>query len=354
MANVQKQFEEFDQTIRLGRFDESAILREKRDIIRNKLDDKLPGVFEDAGETCPDYHYRNQGSYEMGTGVVPLEGDYDIDQGLYFHVSTEDYPDPITLKKRVYTALDGHTNNVCIRRSCVTVFYQLDEEPIYHVDIAVYSDGTCNQDGKSYIAKGKENSSDEFRIWEASNPQALIDTIHDRFEGNDRAQFRPVVRYLKRWKDHKFSADGNAAPIGIGLTIAAFDDLQNCYLDLVTGKPDDLCALINLVSRILGRFTNIWDSETQTWVRRLAVTMPVEPWNDLFDKMTDKQMLDFETKLQSLQEHLESARDEIDPVEACTTLRKVFGEDFPVPSNDETATKHQRAIVSSSNSAWEK
>ena len=46
--------------------------------------------------------------------------------------------------------------------------------------------------------------------------------------------------------------------------------------------------------------------------------------------MTNKHMSDFEAKLQSLQEHLESARDEIDPVEACMTLRKVFGED---PSN---------------------
>lgn len=354
MANIQTQFSAFDATIRLGRFEENANLRDKRDIIRRKLTNNLPRVFEEAGETCPQYHFRDQGSYEMGTGIVPLKGDYDIDQGLYFEVKNEDYPDPLTLKKRVYSALEGHTDNVCIRRSCVTVFYHLEEEPIYHVDIAVYTDGTCNNDGISYIAKGKENSGDEYRIWEPSNPQALIDLIHNRFEGNDRSQFRRIVRYLKRWKDHKFTLVGNAAPIGIGLTVAAFDDLQNCYLDPVAEKPDDLRALINLISKILRRFTTTWNPETQTWVRRLSVKMPVEPWNDLFVKMTDKQMIDFEAKLQSLQEHLEGARDEVDPVEACSALRKVFGEDFSIPSTDETAKKHQRAIVSSSNSAWKK
>ena len=60
------------------------MLREKRDIIRTKLVKRLPINFEDAGEECPSYNFRNQGSYEMGTGTKPLIGDYDIDQGLYF------------------------------------------------------------------------------------------------------------------------------------------------------------------------------------------------------------------------------------------------------------------------------
>lgn len=351
MANVQTQFNTFDDKIRLGRFKENANLREKRDIIRKKLNDNLSSVFEDAGEECLSFSFRDQGSYEMGTGVVPLLGDYDIDQGLYFDVSTDDYPDPVTLKKRVHSALDGHTDNVCIRRSCVTVFYHLDGEPIYHVDIAVYSHESFNGDGKAYIAKGKTNSGEEFRIWEPSNPQALISLIEARFEGNDRDQFRRIIRYLKRWKDNKFSSDGNSAPVGIGLTIATYDHLENQYFDVVAGKPDDLTALKKLVSKILWSFMSIWDSEEGASVRRLIVKMPVEPWNDLFERMTNKQMSDFEEKLLALESTLNEAIQEIDPVEACKNLRKVFGDDFPVPPAAETAKRHRPAIVSSSNSA---
>jgi hypothetical protein len=352
VAYVQTQFDKFDENIRLGRFEENAALREKRDIIRDRLDERLPGVFEEAGEECPPYYYRNQGSYEIGTGVVPTDGDFDIDQGLYFEVSTNDYPDPVVLKERVCSALEGHTDDVCIRRSCVTVFYHNDGERIYHVDIAVYSDGQSNGDGKSRIAKGKANSGIEYRIWEVSDPQALTDAIDARFLGtNDRAQFRRTVRYLKRWKDINFIVEGNAAPIGIGLTGAVYYHLRPTYKDVFSGKADDLLALKDLVQTLLGEFREVWDTTENKSVRRLVVNLPVEPWNDLFSKMTNKQMEEFEAQLKSLASTLESAYEEVDPVVACQILQTAFGEDFPVPPPEETAKRHSPAIVSSSSSA---
>lgn len=38
----------------------------------------------------------------MNTGVKPLEGEFDIDVGVRFQISTEDYPDPVEVKERVY------------------------------------------------------------------------------------------------------------------------------------------------------------------------------------------------------------------------------------------------------------
>ena len=81
MANVQSQFGTFNKRIRLGRFEENATLREKRDIIRDKLKANLPGVFEKHSETCPKFSFLDQGSYQMGTGTKPLDGDFDIDPG---------------------------------------------------------------------------------------------------------------------------------------------------------------------------------------------------------------------------------------------------------------------------------
>jgi len=352
MANVQRQFEEFNGRIRLGRFDENQILRDKRDAVRERLDEKLPGVFKRYDEECPDYYYRNQGSYELDTGVVPLDGDFDIDQGIYFSVSSDTYPDPVVLKLRVHEALDGHTKEVKVRRPCVTVQYQKAGEPIYHVDMAVYSDGAENDDGKSRLAVGRENSAEENRRWEVSSPQALIDTILGRYLGNDRKQFRRIVRYFKRWRSHNFPSDGNAGPLGIGLTVATYDDLNPEYSDLTASTPDDLLAMRNLVRAILGKFTTLYDWTLGKSRRRLKVLLPVEPWNDLFEQMTDTQMTRFEEKLERLRDALDTAAAAVDPHDAAKELKKVFGDDFPVPEKKETAKRHAAsAFVTSSSNA---
>ena len=351
LANVQAQFDAFHETIKLKSFGENQELREKRDIIRKKLEKQLPGVFEAHGETCPAFHFRDQGSYEMHTGTKPLDDDFDIDQGLYFEVSTDDYLDPIILKQRVHEALDGHTKDVRIRRPCVTVTYQRDGESLYHVDIAVYSDGSKNTDGKSRLAKGRLNSLMENRVWEVSDPERLTETIFARFTETDRRQFRHVVRYLKRWRDENFPSNGNAAPLGIGLTVATYDHLTPAYIDRFAGKTDDLKALRSVVDGMLGQFSLTWGSDAEQWVRRLTVKLPADPWSDLFVQMTDTQMERFESKLKQLQEALDAAEVAVDPVEASETLRKVLGSDFPVPAKQETAKYHAPAIVSSSNSA---
>jgi len=349
MANVQKQFEEFNGNIRLGRFDQNQTLREKRDIIRRKVNEELPGVFEDHDEDCPDWKFYDQGSYDMDLGVKPLNGDFDIDQGLYFDVRAADY-DPVTLKRRVHAALDGHTDEVRIRKPCVTVFYHRDGEHIYHVDIAVYSSASQNSDGKSRLAVGRESTPADKREWQISSPRNLKEKILSKFEGTDRDQFRRIVRYLKRWKDKNFSADGNAAPLGIGLTVQVYQDLQATYFDRFAGKADDLGGLRKLIPAILSHFEAKWSLE-KGWTRRLVVPLPVEPWNDLFEQMTDRQIEDYEEKLKKLRDALNEAAAEVDPVVACKKLRKVFGDDFPVPEETETAKQHGRPIVSSSVSA---
>ncbi len=270
----------------------------------------------------------------------PLDGDFDIDQGLYFKISISAYPDPVVLKERVHEALYGHTDDVCIRRSCVTVFYHCDDEPIYHVDIAIYSDGEYNDDGKARTAKGKQYSAPEHRIWQISNPQALTDTIFARFEGADREQFRRIVRYLKRWKALNFPTEGNAAPNGIGLTVATYNDLQPAYTDRFANAHDDLRAMRSLIEAMLSRFIEEWDENEQQFVRRLVVRLPIEPCNDLFARMTANQMAAFEKKLIELKEALVYAEGVADPTAACERLQLVFGKDFPVPEKKDTATTH--------------
>lgn len=337
MAELQKYFDKFNTTIRLGRFQEEKILTEKRDIIRNKLNEKLPAIFQRYGEKCPKYSFRDQGSYEFGTGTKPLNGDYDIDQGLYFEVSKEDYPDPVVLKKRVYEALVGHTKDVRIRRPCVTVFYQQNNEKIYHVDIAVYSAGTQNASGLDYLATGRENSDSNQRLWIESSPKALVELLEKKFsQANDRHQFRRIIRYLKRWKDFNFASEGFQAPRGIALTIAAYNWFQPNYSDFISQKPHDLEALRSLIDTMLSNFQYDYKSAAQ----RLKVYLPVAPGNDLFEKMTAKQMSTFEQCLREFSKALLDAKNDVDPVTACEKFnKKIFGSDFPIPEKSQTGQR---------------
>jgi len=346
MANVQKYFEEFHDNIKLKDTEENQDLRDKRDIILNRLKNKITS---DAAK----YETFNQGSYAMGTGVKPVDGEYDIDVGIKFDISKDDYPDPVVVKNWVFEAVKDHTSNVSMRRPCVTVTYIKNSEPEFHVDLAIYA--ANNSDGKLYLAKGKLNSNDENKIWEVSDPEELIKKIRDNYtDADDRKQFRRVIRYLKRWKSVKFSTDGNSAPVGIGLTVAAYYYLSiSKQYDYSSGKNkyDDQNALKTLVQSLISKFQQVYRAEDNKWVERLCIELPTEPNNDIFIKMTDNQMSEFKTKLEELKTALQDAQDEADVHEACKILKGVFGDDFPVPPKDETGQKKSQAFISSSASA---
>lgn len=334
--NLQKEFIEFHDNIRLD--DENETLREKRDILLNKLNKNI-------SEEAASYTHFNQGSYAMGTGVKPEDGDYDIDVGLKFDIDKADYPDPIKVKKWVRDALEGHTKSVKIRRSCVTVTYQEDGEDAYHVDFAVYASN--NPDGKMYIAKGKENSDVDKRIWEISCPQELISEIKNKFsDSKDAQQFRRCIRYLKKWKNHKISSNGNEAPTGIALTILAYNYfLPYKTVDYLTNASEynDFFALKSMVENIQNAFTLKYDTESGKNLHSIELKLIVEPWNDLFEKMTAKQMDDFYNKIESMSKTLEEVDKEEKRNKACEKLQGIFGEDFPI--------KYDRSLVGTSESA---
>ena len=351
MANVQTQFIKFHNAIKLT-FDDDSVLRAARDAVLDTLKTRLKENFAANNEKAPTFEKFDQGSYAMCTGIKPQKGDYDIDVGLKFEIDKDDYPDAVDVKEWVYDALSDETHTVVIRRPCVTVFvYDEDKETLlHHVDLAVYA--ANNKDGELYLAKGMLGSAEDKRIWEPADPHGLMDAISDRFKDGDAEQFRRVIRYLKRWRDLRFSLDGNAAPIGIGLTFAGYNWFKGTtrMVDAGTNKTerDDLAALLNLVTTMLNQFFyTIEDGEAGY---RLKIQLPVKPWGDLFAKMTLKQMGTFKEKLETLKGVLEAAQSETDPVEACKKLAKQFGDDFPIPEVKSTSSARGPGIIGSSSS----
>ncbi len=345
MADCITQFNKFHENIKLK--EENEVLKDKREIIIKKINEKLPE------ETDYKFSVFNQGSYAMYTGIKPLDDDYDIDVGLYFEMSKDDVK-PVEAKKWIFNALEGHTNDVKIKNPCVTVTYAAG----YHVDITVYA--AENSDGKVYLAKGKPSSNADDKFWDESNPKDLIKTIRENLtDEKDRKQFRRVVRYLKRWKDNNFTSV-NGKPTGIALTSCVYHwlDIQK-ETDPFDGKTiyKDLNALINIVSTMISNFVNelvLIDGEYE-YMTRLRVNLPVEPKPELFEKMTHKQMKTFKEKLEDLLIVLEEAKEKIDPSEAAEILQKQFGDDFPIPTKSATGKKAiAPAVITSSESASEK
>lgn len=337
MPAVQKQFEEFHKAICFDENDEKATLREKRNTIIKALRDNL-------GDDVPTFTQFNQGSYSMHTGVVPLDGNFDIDVGMIFDCDQHRYPDPVALKKKVRDAVDTNFRTVVIRRPCVTVNYINDGKTAYHVDLAVYSQ---DANGTLYLAKGKENSAEEHRIWERSDPKELTKLVCGAFEDSEKlAQFRRCIRYLKRWRQWQFSGPG--APISIALTVAALKWFQPSFG--TSSKPVDLLAMLSWVQAMLDNFTNEY-REDGGWHMRLNVSLPVAPYNDLMAKRTAVQMKDFRERLESLRDALQKAYDDELPEDACKVLKKQFGDDFKVPEKSDTAKVVAPAVISTGTSA---
>lgn len=323
MVNLQKEFLDFHDKIKLD--DENQILRDKRNILLNKL---KSNISDDAAS----YTTFNQGSYAMGTGVKPEEDDYDIDVGIRFDIDHEDYEDPIIPKKWVREALDGHTKSVKIRRSCVTVTYQNSDEPIYHVDFAIYANN--NSDGNMYVAKGKEFSDAENKYWELSDPLGLIDEINNKFtDSEDRKQFKRTIRYMKKWKMHNSNFSGNGVPTGIALTILAYNKFSvSKEYDIYSSKYvyNDFTALRAFVSEIINTFTLRFSSGLDAYYHSITTDLPVNPGNNLFEKMTENQMETFYKEVSNMLEKLDDTASKTKKSEACEVLVKLFGKDFPV------------------------
>ncbi len=325
MANVQTYFNKFDEKIRRS-YDDNSVLRDKRDLLLRDLRQGLQRYAQEHGVRIPRFEHFNQGSYAIGTGIEPLPGeDYDIDVGLEFHLSKNDYS-PVKVKEWVYEALNTGNRTVEYKRPCVRVQYHRAGEVLYHVDLAVYSGSASNWDNQTYLAKGFPGSGAENRIWDVAKPKRLLEIFRQKFQyQGDQNQFRRVIRFLKRWKDVNFLANGNERPTGIAISACALKWFQiKSRYNLPDGQYyyDDLTALKNLTQVIINQFM---------WTRCMSVTLPVPPYNDLFEKMSDKQMGNFKSSLETLRDTLDQIELTVDTLTSCQLLQGVFGDDFPTP-----------------------
>lgn len=329
MAYIQKHFEQFHKAIRVD-YEMSQTLREKRDIILDKIRDHLkknkrPGIDELL-----------QGSYIMKTGVAPIEElEYDIDVGLRFSFNESEH-EAKEVRRWVFEAVDDHTEKVEAKGPCDRVTYSDG----YHVDLvsyAVWEDGLKTRHFRlAHKSKG----------WRRADPPALlafVEQIMKPFDGTEDSatqtnQFRRVVRYLRRWSDEVIPRESHDKPTGLAFVLLAAKHLRPTRT--WDGKLDDLQALQNLASNLSNTYG------------RLEAKKPTPEYDDVLAKVSDEAMEKWKDRFSELAADLTKAAKEPDPVKACELVKKHLGRDFPVPEPEETGKKTSApAIITSSSSA---
>ena len=330
---IQFHFDRFHGKIKLGREDDAYKKARKRD---DSIKADVKTEFREAG--YPIVADFIQGSLKTHTGIVPISGDYDIDRALV--IDEDKAPEnPVTPKKKALDVLeDRGFKNAKIKKPCVTANYASDN---VHIDFIIYK----RSGDQYYLAVGKKNSDEDNREWSIADPLGLIEWIGDASDYDDddakdvMAQFRRLVRYLKRWRDVQFSESVAGKVFSIGLTVMVKQELVPTFS--TEGTRDDLAALRATVEAILG--AGYFDEE-EKGKYRVRVDLPVEPHRDIFDGSSLDTGTQLYNKLKRLKEQLEKAEALSDERKQCEILNKLFGDDFQVPDPPKGSSKASRAV----------
>ena len=210
MANLHNEFQTFHERVALSRGKKESLTTSRdavRDRIRKHFRENLRLKVSE---------FRSQGSFEMDTTVNPLDGEFDIDDGVYLqHLDESDgsmWPTPETVHKWLVDATDGHTNEKPIdKRTCVRVHYAGQ----YHVDLPSY--GKLN--GEYLLAEKGEKG------WHRSNPTTLTKWFNDLAQQRGD-QLRRIVRFVKAWADHQSTRRGKM-PSSLVLTVLATQNFRS-------------------------------------------------------------------------------------------------------------------------------
>jgi len=321
--SIQTHFDAFHNRIKLGRRDDAYKKARGRD---DSITGAVTASFKEAGYPVTSNFI--QGSLATSTAIVPVSGDYDVDRALVIEADTAP-SNPVDPKKNALAVLESRGfKNAKIKKPCVTADYAAEN---VHIDFPIYK----ISDSQHYLAVGKKNSDEANREWSAADPKGFIDWINDSTIHGDPVkpkhdQFRRLVRYLKRWRDHQFSESVARKVYSIGLTVMVREQFRASFSE--DGFREDLKALRIAVENILygGYFSQVDEGRY-----RVRVSMPVQPWRDIFDGSSVDTGTQLRNKLQTIKDKLVEVEGLDNERDQCEILNKLFGDDFKIPGPDD-------------------
>ena len=345
---IQKKFLEFNKNIHLTR-EESVYsdARKKDDSILAKIKERFK---EEGYPVVSDFI---QGALSTFTAIKEQSEDFDIDRGIV--IDADKAPDnPLKPKEVILDILEQRGfENATIKKPCVTADYKNDN---LHIDIPIYKRDSY---GNYQLAVGKSNSTKE---WSDSDPIGLRDWINDfdmylYYKDEHRDQFRRLVRYIKKWRNHQFSDSIKKKIFSIGLTVMFKEKFQPSIND--EGIADDVQALRNTINAILRADYFIPQDDNKYKIR---IDLPVTPYRDIYDgKGSSERGTQLYNRLNRLVDKLNEVSDpSMDLSKQCEIMNKQFGDQFPTvavteknftESNDSSNIFLSAGIVGTSNGA---
>jgi hypothetical protein len=300
MANCHKIFLDFNAAIALEPHYKKT-LRISRNAVRNKIKnyfrDKQNGL-------SPKFH--GQGSFMMNTIIEPLDGEFDIDDGIYFKVEAEPIQSISTFHRWICEAIDGHTKQEPIdKQTCVRLVYVGK----YHLDLPIY-----------YLIEGKTPYlAHKSKGWIKSDPREFIKWFNGKTD--DDGQLKRIIRYLKAWSDYR----KGDLPSGLIFSILAVNNI-------VFNVRDDIALYQTLVN--IQYQLNI----------NFACYRPTTPaYENLLEDYSKTKKDYFLGQLSSFIKSAEKAlSDNSSQADACKAWQSHFGkEKFPFESEEFIENYHQ-------------
>lgn len=310
MADCSYLFYNLNKTITLTHTDRKYLRNARKAITQ-----KLKSYFNE-NEQCPKVEFRGQGSFSMGTIVRPIRGEYDIDIGVYLIGLgnwQSGWPKPETASQWLVKALQNHTSSPpANKRNCVRITYKAtsaNPNVGYHVDLPIYCEykDLLNDKYTRIGINGEKQWSRKsdpvgFTLWFFKKCQE---------NPNDKDQLVRLVKYMKVWKD--FVRGEVKFPSGMALTILMAEEF-------VPHERDDL-AFHRTVVKVYNRlFAGFWS----LFLNVDEVNSPVEPFNDVIERLTKNQNQIFKEALGKLCDDGKEAISETDQYNAEAIWRSNF------------------------------
>lgn len=289
MANCNDLFLKFHEEIVLNNSKRDN-LKSARNAIRNRIKKHFKDELKD---NQPDFY--QQGSFSLKTTVNPIDGEYDIDDGVYLNNLDEkdikEWPKSETVHNWVKDAVKGHTKeDPDDMKSCIRVKYT----GYYHVDLPIYS----SLFGKIYLARRGDDQ------WIESDPKIYYDWFQGKIKFYGK-QFRRNIHYLKAWNDY----NSNPAT-GIIITVLAGNNHSS-------NEERDDKSLVTTTGNIVSYLES-----------NKSLHMPVEPYDDLLSGWSESKITKLIVGIKSLRDKGNKALDEDDKDDAYKLWNSLFGDRF--------------------------
>jgi len=305
MADVTRELKQYLEKISL-----SQAQKEHLRTSRDSLAEKIKEHFEKNERKKP--VFKQQGSFDMGTIITPISGEYDLDYGVYLQGYSDEestWPTPQTVHNWVIEAVKVHTTTAPVdKKTCVRVIFKGK----YHIDLPSYIESN---------RKCKLSRRDE---WVQSQPKDISIWFQQQVKIKGE-MLRDVVKILKGWADFQSETIGKM-PSGLILTILAANNFV---------ERDRLDECVCMTSKAIA--TNVKNI--------VDVVNPTDSNERISDRLSDTIKKRFQDAIAQLANKLDAACKEKSFAASSRIWIGEFGGRFPEATDPDDKLKNNIALL---------